>query len=94
MGAAKRADGGAPAGHRQFGRRYLTRVLYGYQISLGRRFGLGGLRIGGRRDLACSPDTSAARSINHHAAMDVLMAFPAIVLCVALTGFVGRDTVA
>ena len=76
-----------------FGRDILSRVIYGYQISLAVALGsvafalLSGVPLGllagyfGRwvDNLIMRP-------------MDVLMAFPAVVLVVALAGFLGRDT--
>ncbi|MDE2951942.1 MAG: ABC transporter permease [Chloroflexota bacterium] len=75
-----------------FGRDILTRVLYGYQISLAVALGsVGfGLVAGVSLGLLAGYFGGILDNIIMRP-MDVLMAFPAIVLVVALTGFVGRD---
>lgn len=75
-----------------FGRDILTRVLYGYQISLAVALGsVGfGLAAGVTLGLLAGYFGGALDNIIMRP-MDVLMAFPAIVLVVALTGFVGRE---
>ncbi len=75
-----------------FGRDILTRVLYGYQISLAVALGsVGfGLVVGVSLGLLAGYFGGILDNIIMRP-MDVLMAFPAIVLVVALTGFVGRD---
>ena len=75
-----------------FGRDILTRVLYGYQISLAVALGsVGfGLAVGVTLGLLAGYYGGLIDNIIMRP-MDVLMAFPAIVLVVALTGFVGRE---
>ena len=75
-----------------FGRDILTRVLYGYQISIAVALGsVGfGLIVGVSLGLLAGYFGGILDNIIMRP-MDVLMAFPAIVLVVALTGFVGRD---
>lgn len=75
-----------------FGRDILTRVLYGYQISLAVALGsVGfGMAVGASLGLLAGYFGGWADNIIMRP-MDVLMAFPAIVLVVALTGFVGRE---
>lgn len=75
-----------------FGRDILTRVLYGYQISLAVALGsVGfGLIVGVSLGLLAGYFGGVADNLIMRP-MDVLMAFPAIVLVVALTGFVGRE---
>ena len=75
-----------------FGRDILTRVLYGYQISLAVALGsVGfGLAVGGALGMLAGYFGGLVDNIIMRP-MDVLMAFPAIVLVVALTGFVGRE---
>ena len=75
-----------------FGRDILTRVLYGYQISLAVALGsVGfGLIAGVALGLLAGYFGGVADNLIMRP-MDVLMAFPAIVLVVALTGFVGRE---
>ncbi len=75
-----------------FGRDILTRVLYGYQISLAVALGsVGfGLVVGVSLGLLAGYFGGVLDNFIMRP-MDVLMAFPAIVLVVALTGFVGRD---
>ncbi|MCY3915368.1 MAG: ABC transporter permease [Chloroflexi bacterium] len=75
-----------------FGRDILTRVIYGYQISLAVALGsVGfGLAAGVTLGLLAGYFGGALDNIIMRP-MDVLMAFPAIVLVVALTGFVGRE---
>ncbi|MCY4466729.1 MAG: ABC transporter permease [Chloroflexi bacterium] len=75
-----------------FGRDILTRVLYGYQISLAVALGsVGfGMAAGVTLGLLAGYFGGALDNIIMRP-MDVLMAFPAIVLVVALTGFVGRE---
>ncbi len=75
-----------------FGRDILTRVLYGYQISLAVALGsVGfGLIVGVSLGLLAGYFGGVADNVIMRP-MDVLMAFPAIVLVVALTGFVGRE---
>lgn len=75
-----------------FGRDILTRVLYGYQISLAVALGsVGfGMAVGASLGLLAGYFGGLADNIIMRP-MDVLMAFPAIVLVVALTGFVGRE---
>ncbi len=75
-----------------FGRDIFTRVLYGYQISLAVALGsVGfGLAVGVTLGLLAGYFGGLVDNIIMRP-MDVLMAFPAIVLVVALTGFVGRD---
>ena len=75
-----------------FGRDILTRVIYGYQISLAVALGsVGfGLVVGVTFGLLAGYFGGFVENIIMRP-MDVLMAFPAIVLVVALTGFVGRD---
>ena len=75
-----------------FGRDIFTRVLYGYQISLAVALGsVGfGLAVGVTLGLLAGYFGGLIDNIIMRP-MDVLMAFPAIVLVVALTGFVGRD---
>lgn len=75
-----------------FGRDILTRVLYGYQISLAVALGsVGfGLIVGVALGLLAGYFGGALDNLIMRP-MDVLMAFPAIVLVVALTGFVGRE---
>lgn len=75
-----------------FGRDILTRVLYGYQISLAVALGsVGfGLIVGAALGLLAGYFGGLADNVIMRP-MDVLMAFPAIVLVVALTGFVGRE---
>ncbi len=75
-----------------FGRDILTRVLYGYQISLAVALGsVGfGLAVGVALGLLAGYYGGLIDNIIMRP-MDVLMAFPAIVLVVALTGFVGRE---
>ena len=75
-----------------FGRDILTRVLYGYQISLAVALGsVGfGLIVGVSLGLLAGYFGGIADNVIMRP-MDVLMAFPAIVLVVALTGFVGRE---
>ena len=74
-----------------FGRDILTRVLYGYQISLAVALGsVGfGMTAGVALGLLAGYFGGALDNLIMRP-MDVLMAFPAIVLVVALTGFVGR----
>ena len=75
-----------------FGRDILTRVIYGYQISLAVALGsVGfGLAVGVTLGLLAGYFGGLVDNIIMRP-MDVLMAFPAIVLVVALTGFVGRE---
>ncbi len=75
-----------------FGRDILTRVIYGYQISLAVALGsVGfGLVVGVSLGLLAGYFGGVLDNFIMRP-MDVLMAFPAIVLVVALTGFVGRD---
>ena len=75
-----------------FGRDILTRVIYGYQISLAVALGsVGfGLAVGVTLGLLAGYYGGLVDNIIMRP-MDVLMAFPAIVLVVALTGFVGRE---
>ena len=75
-----------------FGRDILTRVLYGYQISLAVALGsVGfGLVVGVCLGLLAGYFGGVLDNFIMRP-MDVLMAFPAIVLVVALTGFVGRE---
>ena len=75
-----------------FGRDILTRVLYGYQISLAVALGSVsfGLLVGLSLGLLAGYFGGVLDNILMRP-MDVLMAFPAIVLVVALTGFVGRE---
>ena len=75
-----------------FGRDILTRVLYGYQISLAVALGAVGfgLAAGGTLGLLAGYFGGLVDNLIMRP-LDVLMAFPAIVLVVALTGFVGRD---
>ncbi|MCY3780809.1 MAG: ABC transporter permease [Chloroflexi bacterium] len=75
-----------------FGRDILTRVLYGYQISLAVALGsVGfGLAVGVTFGTLAGYFGGLVDNIIMRP-MDVLMAFPAIVLVVALTGFVGRE---
>ncbi|MCY3781311.1 MAG: ABC transporter permease [Chloroflexi bacterium] len=75
-----------------FGRDILTRVLYGYQISLAVALGSVGfsLVVGVALGLLAGYFGGLADNVIMRP-MDVLMAFPAIVLVVALTGFVGRE---
>ncbi len=75
-----------------FGRDILTRVLYGYQISLTVALGsVGfGLLVGLSLGLLAGYFGGVLDNFIMRP-MDVLMAFPAIVLVVALTGFVGRE---
>ncbi len=75
-----------------FGRDILTRVLYGYQISLA--VALGSVGFGLIAGVALGLLAGYFGGITDNLIMrpmDVLMAFPAIVLVVALTGFVGRE---
>ena len=75
-----------------FGRDILTRVIYGYQISLAVALGsVGfGLVVGATLGLLAGYFGGLIDNVIMRP-MDVLMAFPAIVLVVALTGFVGRE---
>ena len=75
-----------------FGRDMLTRVIYGYQISLAVALGsVGfGMAVGVSLGLLAGYFGGVLDNLLMRP-MDVLMAFPAIVLVVALTGFVGRD---
>ena len=75
-----------------FGRDILTRVLYGYQISLAVALGSVsfGLVVGVALGLLAGYFGGLLDNIIMRP-MDVLLAFPAIVLVVALTGFVGRE---
>lgn len=75
-----------------FGRDMLTRVIYGYQISLAVALGsVGfGMVVGVSLGLLAGYFGGVLDNLLMRP-MDVLMAFPAIVLVVALTGFVGRD---
>ena len=75
-----------------FGRDILTRVLYGYQISLAVAIGsVGfGLVVGVTLGLLAGYFGGLLDNLIMRP-MDILMAFPAIVLVVALTGFIGRD---
>ena len=75
-----------------FGRDIFTRVIYGYQISLSVALGsVGfGMVVGVTLGLLAGYFGGVIDNLIMRP-MDVLMAFPAIVLVVALTGFVGRD---
>jgi len=75
-----------------FGRDILTRVLYGYQISLAVALGSVGFGLAAGASLGLLAGYFGGLIDNLiMRPLDVLMAFPAIVLVVALTGFVGRD---
>ena len=75
-----------------FGRDILTRVLYGYQISLAVALGSVGFGMAAGVTLGLLAGYFGGLIDNIiMRPMDVLMAFPAIVLVVALTGFVGRE---
>lgn len=75
-----------------FGRDIFTRVIYGYQISLSVALGsVGfGLVVGVTLGLLAGYFGGLVDNLIMRP-MDVLMAFPAIILVVALTGFVGRE---
>jgi peptide/nickel transport system permease protein len=74
-----------------FGRDVLTRVLYGYRISLAVALGsVGfGLLVGVTLGLVAGYFGGLVDNLIMRP-MDILMAFPAIVLVVALAGFVGQ----
>ncbi len=75
-----------------FGRDIFTRVLYGYQISL--TVALGSVGFGSVIGITLGLLAGYFGGLMDNIIMrpmDVLMTFPAIVLVVALTGFVGRD---
>lgn len=75
-----------------FGRDIFTRVIYGYQISLSVALGsVGfGLIVGVTLGLLAGYFGGLIDNLIMRP-MDVLMAFPAIILVVALTGFIGRE---
>lgn len=75
-----------------FGRDILTRVIYGYQISLSVALGsVGfGMLVGVLLGLLAGYFGGLLDNLIMRP-MDVLMAFPAIVLVVGLAGFIGQD---
>ena len=87
----KGPSGSHPLGTDNFGRDVLTRVLYGYRISLAVALGsVGfGLLAGVTLGLLAGYFGGLLNNLIMRP-MDVLMAFPAIVLVVALAGFVGQ----
>jgi peptide/nickel transport system permease protein len=91
--ALARPSIGHPLGTDNFGRDVLSRVLYGYRISLAVALGsvAAALLIGVPLGLAAGFFGGGLDNLIMRP-MDVLISFPALVLVVALAGFLGQGT--